>query len=763
MHLPILLIVLLLLAAAMAFGLLFVRRVKQLRPHEESASRQATVPGDQADDIHDETPSLSQSDDTQQSTVAPATDPDRADKGTDEGSQEIAQPQVEQGQSGSGEGSDSAAEQVTGNLVSVELETADVTTPDQPSSLPPVKRGGHPLGIGAARKSDEKPREATAARPPRPELVCWKAARKWHVGLEIPSEYLTAGGVEVRHGEALLDVNSEGRAEAHSFPDAICLVWSGSEESVRTTCDNQYMLMRLIGENMDRGRLVRRATSGEFLVIVPETWRRDESVSGSPNVAPDPVALCGYMAHFFTLSNDPASRIGFRDSAGNAVAVELGTTCFCLIGTRVADACEHAGPLFVEDPPLIKSLSTGGWSGISTVVVGQEGGGRGRWKTFFSPTPGTDEQELPAEIRTRHSGWYSIRIYSGDNGPPVDCLDFRFADGFKCLSIRTSVLPGPDGHCHARVDFEHRKACDIRPNPSSESLLTECEEGRTVVSIPPEPAFDRTSWRVRPEGGFQAVDFVLLLERIWWAITSDSTTRTPWTDRPVELSRDFVRATSRHSVRVRLPRPRWTREVRVGFAPEWSRARAYRVPVRDQEVAIPLSDLEGSKELTDETQACRLRLWAGGENDSGTPIEIAVFPAASSPKPKPGSSKPHSNASRRRVRAEARRTRRYLTRLSRSTQDAALCELILTCRATWTAGSQECGLPRRTKTACVVHLAWEHLSMATGPHRRRKRWLRKLFTHWSADCEESKSVRTDYGNSKPEEKSTCDTSKEADQ
>ena len=94
---------------------------------------------------------------------------------------------------------------------------------------------------------------------------------------------------------------------------------------------------------------------------------------------------------------------------------------------RLEDAGENIGPLFSK-PPNILSVGSQAWREIKTIVVGEEGSGRGRWRTEFSPDSDRVDQDLPPEILDKRGGWYFLRFYDG-NDDLAESLDFRFLSG----------------------------------------------------------------------------------------------------------------------------------------------------------------------------------------------------------------------------------------------------------------------------------------------------------------------------------------------
>ena len=55
---------------------------------------------------------------------------------------------------------------------------------------------------------------------------------------------------------------------------------------------------------------------------------------------------------------------------------------FEVIGEKLEDASERIGPLFSK-PPKIHATDLQAWKEIKTIVLGEEGSGRGRWRVQF--------------------------------------------------------------------------------------------------------------------------------------------------------------------------------------------------------------------------------------------------------------------------------------------------------------------------------------------------------------------------------------------
>lgn len=448
--------------------------------------------------------------------------------------------------------------------------------------------------------------------------------------MEIPDNIFQTSGISVVQGEGSLseDGSRGGCYPLATLSTAVKVQVTDSGVNHQTNIplgDGNWLLLKLSGRGLERGRKVEQVSSGSYLAIVPENWQRDEEKSGSPPAAPEPVFLDGYLAHFFQLDNKASTCIAFRDENGKEIIKRSGGPRFSLVGNQIADASERPGPLFGVSPPGIR-IENGHWSDIGTIVVGQEGSGRRRWRMSFEPKPDQEEQELPHEVLDRKAGWYFLRFYDPTD-TLIDSLDFRFVAGLEAVSIPTAgPVPSPDGQVAQRVEIVHDAGYRMRQlGQECPGLKTEQGAGKTILTIPPRADCDRTRWYIHPPKGHgQIVEFTILIERVWWALGGDDTEPSQWGDRCVQLTPEDFSAASGRAIWLRFPKPRWVNNVSAGFAPE--RARKFPVKVTDTLVSIPLRDFAGAQELDDRGHDHKFTIWL--ETEQGThEITLAILEA----------------------------------------------------------------------------------------------------------------------------------------
>ena len=493
--------------------------------------------------------------------------------------------------------------------------------------LEPPKRGGRPR---VPIKAQEKPAaRKIESRRPKPEIICWKKERQWIPAVEIPEELLENSGLAVLQDG--LPLRQEESKEAcwpleRVFGEVV-VQWIEGEgvQEIRVALGQDgYLLFKLSGQNQNRGRCVKFPSSGSYLVMVPDDWVRDDTLSGPPPVEPESVFLTGYKAHFFELEKDDDGKIAFCTPTGELFEIESKAPRFELVGDRLCDATEKIGPLFGKRPPQIRAPDDQTWKDVGTIVVGEEGSGKGRWRKVFYPNPGEIQQDLPSEVADRKGGWYFLRLYD-TNDDLIESLDFRFLYALKEIRLpQPSPLPSEDGHRPVCVEFLHEPGCAVQPADNLTNIHIERQDDATILTIPPDPTCDETRWIVGAEDGPQA-ELTILVERLWWGIGEEHNAPSEWKDRPLALQRDDFAATSKEALWLRLPRHRWVDKVLVGF--ERSKARLYNVKVTEKTIAVPLREFSDSKEVGDHTQDHSLKVWIERDGRS-TDAVVAIIPAS---------------------------------------------------------------------------------------------------------------------------------------
>ena len=490
---------------------------------------------------------------------------------------------------------------------------------------PPLERGGRPRGSTKRHKIEQTP--GTKPRSLKPEIVCWNEGWRWIVAVEVPERLET---ISVAQNEKLLEQdNTYGLRYCLKHAEGtVKVTWAEGEKDIPVVgAGRNYLIFKMRKEWKGLGRLVKRPSTGYYLAIVPQEWKRDEEVSGTAPDEPESVQLDGYKAHFFCQKQNTV--IGFITRNGERIRVESGDPRFQLVGREIGDASEDMGPLFGEQPPNIGMIAEQGWSDVGVVVVGEEGDGQNRWRMQFVPQVGAEEQKLPEEIAERRGGWYFVRIYD-NNDNLLESMDFRFLGGLKDIRVESSdCLPGPNGHDNVIVQFLHQTSCEVEliDENARHALEIRRESGQTIVAIPPKPACDKTHWILR--GGDAEVEVTVLVERIWWAFSAMGAAPTDWMDKPITLFRKDFTDIAGKALWVRLPRLRFARKIDVGF--DRGKSSSYQVEVEKKKIAIPLRDFCDTKEIENRQEEARMMIWV--QLERARPDETVVVKVPADPPP----------------------------------------------------------------------------------------------------------------------------------
>jgi len=475
----------------------------------------------------------------------------------------------------------------------------------------PFKRGGRSRDNG-------KNKEEKAGQPrqyqSRPEIVCWQRERVWYVGVEVPEDTIDEDFKIYQNGVTL--TQDEFNECWWVLKESNVPVEIKFDENVEysISLNTEYLLFKLSGNDLSNGCYVKSPSFGYYLIIIPETWRRDVDLSGPTPISPQPVSFRGYQGHFFNIVKDEDRKIAFRDEKNDLVLIESEEARFEIIGNILNDYSERLGILFGDDPLSIKPLNSRGWADVSTLVIGEEGRGRGGWRTEFIPEKNEFVQKLPNDVMSRRGGWYFIRFYDM-NDDLIESLDFRFISGlFDITVLQPSMLPSEEGHSIVHVEFSHDSNFDIKPKVDVEKGIEITREVNTSkLTIPPRDIFDETTWIVGPHKG-PRVEINILIERIWWGIGDEEIPPSKWIDKPITLSRDHFSPTSNKAIYLKFPRPRWmTDAILVGF--EKNRVQSFNVLVDEKTVVIPLRSFGDANEVEKGDIDALFKIWINRGNE----------------------------------------------------------------------------------------------------------------------------------------------------
>lgn len=387
-----------------------------------------------------------------------------------------------------------------------------------------------------------------ATATPRPELICRNTGNRWEVLLSADNECNVAT-VE-QNGDALNLV--DGEYPLPSLAGRLSIVLTSGERSILPLFEGRTpLIFKLRGDWIGVGRKVGGISSGYFIVIAPDAWRR----TGHVPVEPEACSQVGFTAHYLSREKQEANDVG------NFIECEVALTSdgFKLDGRQVFDEAAQC-PLFVGDVPTLHGASNVVWARVGEE---QEGGWTG---ANFKPS----ERSL-ADVLEDRQGRFFLRVYDNDV-KLLDSMEFRYCADLREIRINgapytldTLLIPPAIGHPPAEVRFLGTDGATISPILTGSTDQATVREG--VVVAEPHPDGDDISCAL--ESGAGLVSAFIRLPRIWWRIDSDELCK--WRDTPLAVTRREFREYADADSVIRIRLPKHLGSIKVGFDDEQDR------------------------------------------------------------------------------------------------------------------------------------------------------------------------------------------------
>jgi hypothetical protein len=410
------------------------------------------------------------------------------------------------------------------------------------------------------------------------------------VGLEgQPGDDDQFGLLEVFQGGKALedDPNHEGRWHLESLDEEIVLD-DGVTRTKLPLNTSPFLLFKLSG---DRGMQLNRLSTGYHLLISRSGRQFEGTVDPEATQFLGPSTVAGHDAYLIYNENGVKttffcsdSRISLGDGA-SIPQIEL-------VGRHLLPKSQEQAPLFQFAP----RLQADSWQSIAKIVVGEEGGGRGRWRTSFRPDSQVTIQDLPDSLHQRGGGWYFLRLYDGQ-GQLLDSFDFRFLPSLHGIEVKGGYF-GLSATGNPMIEMVHTEECDVRCLEASGLLEWDTQaEGRTIrtlATVAATPKSDRLTWAARTE--HHEIEFVTELDRVWWVVGEGLPSEQDWQRKKLPFKGDYFRATSESQLWLRFPRTRWVKELQAGFT-DGGPTRPVPFRVSRQVASVPLREF-GDDNLT---------------------------------------------------------------------------------------------------------------------------------------------------------------------
>ena len=440
---------------------------------------------------------------------------------------------------------------------------AEVSTGAEDSRTP--KRRPRQFGGRRGRHAGNSGTERQHSPSFRPELVCRKipASACWEVILTADEEcQLAAAHLE----GAPLDF-TDGQCRIPSLNGRLTVTSQDGPEHVVPLFEGGPLIFKLRKNWAGDGRRTSGITSGHFIVIAPNSWRR----TGHAPVEADGCADPAFRAHYFhrdaTASDEGVD--GFREWNDSSVAAGIELT-----GRRIYDDSDE-GELFVGDPPGLKSSPDIEWARVGEEAI--DG-----WGKNFQP----HRKSLPEALDGRQ-GRFFLRVYDSDVSM-LDSVAFRHLPNLSQIHVngaeyaQDSVLvPRSTGYPPTAVRFVGAGGSTLLPVLPVGTRQKALPSG--AIEVPPCPDADRMTCSLGSDA--RGVNIVLDLPRIWWRLEDGRADPGAWRDTRLVMTRAEFRRHAYSNATISLLSKRQT-SVRAGFDDELDQP--YRRTIDDDRIAVPL-------------------------------------------------------------------------------------------------------------------------------------------------------------------------------
>ena len=323
----------------------------------------------------------------------------------------------------------------------------------------------------------------------------------------------------------------------------------GQKHDIPLFDGNNPLIFKLRNNWGGEGRRTAGITSGYFILIAPDTWKR----TGRAPVEPDSIDTA-FRAHYFyrdaTKPDDGTNGFQECDVFPNA-------SCIDLAGQHAFDNSEE-GALFVGIPPALKTSPDIAWARVGAEA---EHGWKGE---NFEPA----KQSL-SDVLNGRDGHFFLRIYDSQVRL-IDSTEFRYLHKLREIQVNgeeytkgTVLVPRSNGHPPTKIRFVGTDGTTISPVMPSEA--THATVRLDVVDVPPLPGADRILCTLGSDAS--GVNIVLDLPRIWWRIKYDRSDTDAWRDTSLIMTRQEFRNHARKNATLAVLSKRFS-SIRIGFDDE---------------------------------------------------------------------------------------------------------------------------------------------------------------------------------------------------
>jgi hypothetical protein len=411
--------------------------------------------------------------------------------------------------------------------------------------------------------------------------VCTRRPMEWRLEVEIEPKDQHVHIVSALQDAIELETTNESTCytlRSISSPLCIVLERNGIEKRYNPATLHFPILFRIEAQN--KAVHSSSLSEGEYLVLTPDSWLRNDSLAGTAAISPEHTNIPHIIAHYFYLNEDGDHSISFFDHRGKEININSRRKGqFVLEGDKLAHDKESGIEYYANSFPFLRyrKKSVDDMATFEgTLVFGINEGStpsRVRYSQRFNRENSALSRISLQNVFNEHeesasekppTGKYYVRIYDHEDILLESFAFYFIAKHFAFEIENNNMLPETDGHKPIIVKFYHEADCSIfhDTNHAGISVIKNTEE-TTVFKLDPSCSRERMLFTIEFNG--YSLPLPLYIPKLWWAIQQNRESNQIWQDCAAELSRNDYSASSETKVILYVPEMLHDVDISIGF------------------------------------------------------------------------------------------------------------------------------------------------------------------------------------------------------
>lgn len=419
--------------------------------------------------------------------------------------------------------------------------------------IAPEKRGG-----GRTHKNHNKTSINQHPNSQNPEISIFKVGSQWDIKVEFQESFLNDFNIDLFQNNSILEkcYNACNCWILKYLNKDIIAKYKINDSEIANSfklSEKPYLIFKLLGDNLNYGLMVSNLYFGTYAIVVQNNFKYSEASNARLLADPEATGVYNCSVYLFDINN--GASICFIDNNNEIIKIYAKKNSFYLEGNLIENSIENYGPLFGGKSPEIKAISDNIWLDIDSIIIGEEGPGKGKWRKIIYPTLGENPLSISDAFPDKANGWYFIRIYNKEK-ELVESLDFRFVSALKKIEFCEQSFTTNNQNIvgESKVILLHDSYIDIKSVDSQNCFKIEhLSDERTIISIPLIPIYDLTNWVICQDNE-KNIPLRIILDRIWWSISDDDQhPPVDWINTKTQVKKSELTAQSSKTIWIKVP------------------------------------------------------------------------------------------------------------------------------------------------------------------------------------------------------------------